>query len=57
MFIHQAPVSSFEYENEYFHIEFYPPLRTAEKIKYYASSGMEAGNNCNFIAAEDIAKH
>jgi len=44
--IHQAPIHTYEYtdcENYFrFHIEFYPPLRATNKIKYYASSEMGA---------------
>lgn len=60
MCIHQAPVNSPEYGNynEYyhFHIEFYPPLRSKDKIKYYASSEMGAWAACNPRAVEDCAE-
>jgi len=60
MAIHQAPVNSCEYENydEYyhFHIEFYPPLRSKEKIKYNASSETGAWANCNPRSVEETAE-
>ncbi|WP_371371640.1 galactose-1-phosphate uridylyltransferase [Sporomusa aerivorans] len=59
MCIHQTPVNIKEYQDagEYyhFHIEFYPPLREAEKIKYYASSEMGAWAACNPMAVEQTA--
>ncbi|WP_040212910.1 galactose-1-phosphate uridylyltransferase [Clostridium polynesiense] len=60
MCIHQAPVNSPEYGNYddyyHFHVEFYPPLRSSEKIKYYASSEMGAWAACNPTAVEDTAE-
>lgn len=59
MCIHQAPVNSPEYGNYddyyHFHVEFYPPLRSKDKIKYYASSEMGAWAACNPTAVEDTA--
>lgn len=59
MCLHQAPVNCAEYDEaaEYyhFHIEFYPPLREAGKIKFYASSEMGAWAACNPHAVEDTA--
>jgi UDPglucose--hexose-1-phosphate uridylyltransferase len=60
MCIHQTPVNCDEYaaSNEYyhFHIEFYPPLRDSNKIKYYASSEMGAWAACNPLAVEDTVE-
>lgn len=60
MCIHQAPVNSPEYGNynEYyhFHVEFYPPLRSADKIKFNASSETGAWAACNPRAVEDTAE-
>lgn len=57
MCIHQTPVNSEEYANaeEYyhFHIEFYPPLRDANRMKFYASSEMGAWAACNPLSIED----
>lgn len=59
MCIHQAPVNSPEYGNYddyyHFHVEFYPPLRSENKIKYYASSEMGAWAACNPRAVEECA--
>lgn len=60
MCFHQTPVNSPEYsaagEYYHFHIEFYPPLREANKIKWYASSEMGAWAACNPVAVEESAK-
>ncbi|WP_425060502.1 Galactose-1-phosphate uridylyltransferase [Sporomusa carbonis] len=59
MCIHQIPVNSEEYADAgayyHFHIEFYPPLREANKIKFYASSEMGAWAACNPLAVEQTA--
>lgn len=60
MCIHQSPVNSPEYgavsSYFHFHIEFYPPLREANKIKWYASSEMGAWAAANTLAVEDCAE-
>lgn len=60
MCFHQTPVNCQEYQDagEYyhFHIEFYPPLREANKIKFYASSEMGAWAACNPLAVEQTAQ-
>lgn len=57
MVLHQRPVSGESVEKFYhFHIEFYPPLRSAHKIKYYASSEMGAWAACNPSAVEHTAE-
>lgn len=44
MAMHQAPTDGDDYEGvAHFHIEFYPPNRTAEKLKYLAGSETGAG--------------
>jgi UDPglucose--hexose-1-phosphate uridylyltransferase len=56
MVIHQRPVNGKDVEAFYhFHIEFYPPLRDANRIKYYASSEMGAWAACNPNAVEEAA--
>jgi UDPglucose--hexose-1-phosphate uridylyltransferase len=50
MAVHQAPTDSAAREREaagHVHVEFYPPLRTADKLKYLAGSEQGAGT---FIA-------
>ncbi|HRU39290.1 MAG TPA: galactokinase, partial [Candidatus Goldiibacteriota bacterium] len=60
MCVHQAPVNSPEYgaaENYFhFHIEFYPPLRAKDRIKWYASSESGAWAAANVAVVEDTAK-
>ncbi len=59
MVYHQRPVNSPEWgkveEYYHFHIEFYPPFREANKIKYYASSEMGAWAAANTSAVEETA--
>jgi UDPglucose--hexose-1-phosphate uridylyltransferase len=56
MVLHQRPVNGENVEAYYhFHIEFYPPLRAADKLKYYASSEMGAWAACNPLAVEATA--
>ncbi|HYO92213.1 MAG TPA: galactose-1-phosphate uridylyltransferase, partial [Pyrinomonadaceae bacterium] len=38
MVLHQRPTDGGDYDYYHFHIEFYPPLRTATKLKYLAGS-------------------
>ncbi|MBX7180594.1 MAG: galactose-1-phosphate uridylyltransferase [Bacteroidia bacterium] len=59
MAIHQTPVNLPEFSNASgyfrFHIEFYPPLRDKEKIKWYASSEMGAWAAANTLSVEACA--
>jgi UDPglucose--hexose-1-phosphate uridylyltransferase len=59
MCVHQTPVNCEEYADSniyyHFHIEFYPPLRDKDKIKYYASSEMGAWAAANTKAVENTA--
>jgi UDPglucose--hexose-1-phosphate uridylyltransferase len=44
MVMHQAPTDGGDYEGTaHFHVEFYPPHRTADKLKYLAGSETGAG--------------
>jgi len=60
MCFHQTPVNCEEYPDAalyyHFHIEFYTPLREANKIKFYASSEMGAWAACNPMAVEQTAE-
>lgn len=47
MMLHQAPVDGGDYRNFHFHLEFYPPLRKPNLIKYLG--GPETGGG-NFLA-------
>ncbi len=56
MVLHQRPVNGENVDDYYhFHIEFYTPLREANKIKYYASSEMGAWAACNPHSVEETA--
>jgi UDPglucose--hexose-1-phosphate uridylyltransferase len=56
MALHQAPVNGPDVSAYYhFHIEFYPPLRGPDRIKYLASSETAAWAPCNPAAVEQTA--
>ena len=55
MVMHQRPVDGKPYDYYHFHIEFYPPLRTAKKLKYLAGSETGAGMFINDTLPEDKA--
>lgn len=61
MVVHQTPVNEEEYveSNKYFHfhIEFYPPLREKDKIKWYASSEMGAWAAANPLSVEETSEN
>ena len=55
MVMHQRPTDGGSYDYYHFHIEFYPPLRTAHKLKYLAGSETGAGMFINDTLAEEKA--
>jgi UDPglucose--hexose-1-phosphate uridylyltransferase len=56
MCMHQNPVNSGDYSKDFhFHIEYFPPMRAADKIKYNASSETGAWAHCNPTAPEEKA--
>ncbi len=55
MCMHNGPVNGESDENFHFHIEFFPPLRDANKIKFNASSETGAWAHCNPTAPEEKA--
>ncbi|HEX8708949.1 MAG TPA: galactose-1-phosphate uridylyltransferase [Pyrinomonadaceae bacterium] len=55
MVLHQRPSDGGSYDYYHFHIEFYPPLRTATKLKYLAGSETGAGMFINDTLAEEKA--
>lgn len=55
MVLHQRPTDGDNYDFYHFHIEFYPPLRTATKLKYLAGSETGAGMFINDTLAEEKA--
>lgn len=56
MALQQAPSDGGDYDFFRFHIEFYPPLRTATKLKYLAGSEAGAGAFINDTLAEEKAQ-
>ncbi len=60
MAMHQTPVNSPEYAGAekyfHFHIEFYPPMRAKDKLKFYASSEMGAWAAANPSKVEETAE-
>lgn len=55
MAMHQAPTIE-GYDFDWFHIEFYPPYRTKDKLKYLAGSEAGAGAFINDTLPEEKAK-
>jgi UDPglucose--hexose-1-phosphate uridylyltransferase len=54
MVVHQAPTSAPALDG-HLHVEFYPPLRTAEKLKYLAGSEQGAGTFISDTLPEESA--
>ncbi|MGE5587890.1 MAG: galactose-1-phosphate uridylyltransferase [Clostridia bacterium] len=55
MVMHQAPTDGKRYDHYHFHIEFYPPNRTATKLKYLAGCESGAGTFINDTLPEEKA--
>ena len=55
MVLHQRPTGGGDYGHYHFHVEFYPPLRTATKLKYLAGSETGGGMFINDTLAEEKA--
>ncbi len=56
MCMHNAPVNSGDMDDTFhFHIEFFPPMRSADKQKFNASSETGAWAHCNPTAPEEKA--
>ena len=53
MVLHQAPTDA--HRQGHLHVEFYPPLRTAEKLKYLAGCEQGAGTFIMDVMPEDSA--
>ncbi len=57
MVMHQAPTDGGDHDGvAHFHIEFYPPNRTGDKLKYLAGSETGAGAYVVDVLPEDTAK-
>lgn len=55
MAIHSRPTDEENYDFYHFHIEFYPPLRSAAKLKFLAGSESGAGFFINDTLPEEKA--
>ena len=55
MVVHQAPTGGGERGDCHLHFEFYPPLRSATKLKFLAGCEAGAGNFINDTLPEDCA--
>jgi UDPglucose--hexose-1-phosphate uridylyltransferase len=55
MAVHQAPTPGGAPRQGHLHVEFYPPLRTAEKLKYLAGSEQGAGTFIADVLPEESA--
>jgi UDPglucose--hexose-1-phosphate uridylyltransferase len=55
MAVHQAPTGAEAAAGGHLHIEFYPPLRSAEKLKYLAGSEQGAGTFISDVLPEEAA--
>ena len=56
MAIHQQPTNGTGKEYSHFHIEFYPPYRSKDKLKYVAGSELGAGTFINNSLPEEKAQ-
>jgi len=56
MAIHQQPTNGTSKEYSHFHIEFYPPYRTKDKLKYLAGSELGVGAFINDSLPEEKAQ-
>jgi UDPglucose--hexose-1-phosphate uridylyltransferase len=54
MVVHQAPTTRAPVDG-HLHVEFYPPLRTAGKLKYLAGSEQGAGTFISDVLPEESA--
>jgi UDPglucose--hexose-1-phosphate uridylyltransferase len=55
MVVHQGPSDGLDHSYYHFHIEFYPPMRSAVKLKYLAGSEAGAGMFINDTLPETKA--
>ncbi|MBC7247470.1 MAG: galactose-1-phosphate uridylyltransferase [Actinobacteria bacterium] len=55
MCMHQNPTDGKEYPHYHFHVEFYPPLRDRDKLKFSASSETGAWAHINTTVPEEKA--
>jgi UDPglucose--hexose-1-phosphate uridylyltransferase len=55
MAVHQAPTTPHTKDQGHLHLELYPPLRTADKLKYLAGSEQGAGTFISDMLPEESA--
>jgi UDPglucose--hexose-1-phosphate uridylyltransferase len=55
MAVHQAPTAGHDAGRGHLHVEFYPPLRGADKLKYLAGSEQGAGTFISDVLPEESA--
>jgi len=56
MVMHQAPTDGKDHNYFHFHLEFYPPYRSRNKLKYLAGCEMGAGTFINDTLPEECAQ-
>ncbi|MEG2597134.1 MAG: galactose-1-phosphate uridylyltransferase, partial [Oscillospiraceae bacterium] len=56
MCMHNAPINDGEHPEFHFHIEYYPPMRAADKQQFFASSETGAWAWCNPTCPEEKAE-
>jgi UDPglucose--hexose-1-phosphate uridylyltransferase len=56
MALHQRPTDGGKHESYHLHFEFYPPNRSAERLKYLAGSEVGAGTFINDTLPEETAE-
>jgi UDPglucose--hexose-1-phosphate uridylyltransferase len=56
MIMHQTPTDGGDYRHYHFHVEFHPPNRTREKLKYLAGCETGAGSYINDTLPEETAQ-
>jgi UDPglucose--hexose-1-phosphate uridylyltransferase len=54
--MHNSPTGGESEKYFHFHIEFFPPMRAADKQQFFASSETGAGAWCNPTCPEEKAK-
>jgi UDPglucose--hexose-1-phosphate uridylyltransferase len=55
MIFHQQPTDGGDHDHYTFHVEFYPPYRTPNKLKYLAGCESGGGSFINDTLAEEKA--
>ena len=56
MALYQAPIDGGDYSDFHFHIEFYPPYRSKDRLKFLAGTELGGGMFVNDSAPEEKAK-